>query len=111
MTVIEAEYEVLTKKINQNLPIKAFPSKELVSKLQDKNPKLTIKSKFLIKSAINTGDMSGIVCIIECKDAHGLAVALAHIDIAKSEPLIKEIENYQKKRAFRVDLQYKLYGI
>ena len=74
MDIIQFEYEELIRKIKPNLPIKAFPSKELVSKLKDKNPNLTIKSQFLIKSAINTGDMSGIVCIIECKDAHGLAV-------------------------------------
>jgi hypothetical protein len=111
MNTIEAEYEVLTQKMNQNLPIKAYPTSELVSKLRKLHPKINVKSNFLIKEVINTGDMSGIVCIIECKDVHGLAVALAHIDIAESEPLKNEIENYQEKMAFRVDLQYKLYGI
>lgn len=107
MDTIKAEYEELTQKIMQNLPIKAFPSRELVSKIRSGHPKLTLKSEFLIKSVINTGDISGILCIIECKDAQGLACALTHIDIAPEEPLKIEIEKYQEKRAKRVDRQFK----
>ena len=107
MDTIKAEYEGFTQKIKQNLPIKAFPTRELVSKIRDKHPKLTLKSKFLIKDVMNTGDISGILCIIDCKDAQGLACAITHIDIAYSEPLRNEIEKYQKRRAKRVDSQYK----
>ena len=103
MDTIKAEYEELIRKIKRNLPIKAFPTRELVSKIKDKHNKLSLKSEFLIKDVMNTGDISGILCIIDCKDAQGLACALTHIDIAHSEPLRVEIEKYQKKRAKRVD--------
>ena len=53
---IKAEYEALTQKMKKSLPIKAFPTRELVSKLRDKNPGLTLKSEFLIKDVMNTGD-------------------------------------------------------
>src|SRR5215211_7114143 len=99
MDTITAEYEALTQKMKQSLPMKAFPSRELVSNMRKQFPKLTLKSEFLIKDVMNSGDISGIVCIIDCKDAEGLACALTHIEIAPSEPLRMEIENYQKKRA------------
>jgi hypothetical protein len=107
MDTIKAEYEEITQKIKQNRPIKAFPIRELVLMMRDKHPKLTLKSKFLIKDVMNTGDISGILCVIDCEDAQGLACALTHLYIARSEPLRKEIEKYQKKRAKRVDMQYK----
>ena len=108
MDPIKAEYEVLVKKMKQNLPIKAFPTRELVSKIRDKNPGLTLKSEFLIKDALNTGDITGILCIIDCKDTTGeLACALTHLEIARSEPLRIEIEKFQDKRARRVDSQFK----
>ncbi len=107
MDTIKAEYEELTRKIKQNLPIKAFPTRELVTKIRDKNPGLTLKSEFLIKDVMNTGDISGILCIIDCKDARGLACALTHIELDHSEPLRIEIEKYQEKRAKRIDRQYK----
>jgi len=103
----KAQYEDLTNKIKQNLPIKAIPTRELVAQIRDKLPKLTLKSEFIIKDVMNTGDISGILCIIDCKDAEGLACALTHVIILQSEPLKQEIEKYQKKRAKRIDLIHK----
>ncbi len=110
MDQVKAEYEVLVQKIKLCLPIKATPTRELVSKIRGQQPRVTLKSEFLIKEVINTGDISGILCVIESKDVDGLACALTHIDIAPSEPLKKEIEKYQDKRARRVDIQYKQTG-
>lgn len=110
MDPIKADYEVLVQKIKLCLPIKAFPTRELVSKIMTQQPRVTLKSEFLIKEVINTGDISGILCIIECEDVDGLACALTHIDIAPSEPLKTEIKEYQEKRTRRVDIQYKQTG-
>ena len=110
MDPIKAEYEVLVQKIKQCLPIKAFPTTELVSKIRSQQPRLTPESEFLIEDIINTGDISGILCIIDSKDVDGLACALTHIAIAPSEPLKMEIQKYQEKRARRVDIQYKQRG-
>lgn len=102
MDPIKAEYEELTQKMKQQLPIKGFPIRDLVSKLRGSNPELTLKSEFLIKDVMNTGDISGILCVIECKDAKGIACGLTHIYINRSEPLFLEIEKYQKKRNKRL---------
>ncbi len=108
MDKIKAEYEKLTQKMKQSLPIKALPSAELVSKLKGSHKKLTIKSEFLINDVMNTGDISGILCIIDCKDATDrIACALAHIVVDPSNPLLPEIEKYQRKRAKRLDIQSK----
>lgn len=110
MDSIMAEYEELVQKIKLFLPINAFPTKELVSKILVQQPRLTLESELLIEDVINTGDISGILCIIESKDVDGLVCSLTHIDIAPSEPLKTEIQKYQDKRARRVDIQYKQTG-
>ena len=110
MDQIKTEYEVLVQKIKLYLPIEAFPTRELVSKIKDQHPRVTIHSRFMVKDVINTGDLSGILCIIESKDVDGLACSLTHIDIAESEPLKMEIKEYQEKRARRVNLQFKQTG-
>ena len=110
MNPIKAEYEELVMKIKPYLPIKAFPTKELVSKIKDHHPALTQQSIFLIEDVINTGDISGILCIIESDDVNGLLCSLTHIDIEPSEPLKSEIRRYQENRTRRVDIQYKQTG-
>ena len=110
MDILKAEYEELIRKMKPNLPIKAYPMRELVSALRTKHLQLTLKSEFLIKDVMNSGDVGGIVCIIECDDIkqdEGLACSLTHVQIIKSEPLRNEIEKYQLKRAKRLNKQNK----
>jgi hypothetical protein len=108
MDAFKAEYEELTQLLKKQLPVKASPTRELVTLMRKKFPLLTLKSEFLIKDVINTGDISGILCTISCKDADGLACALTHIIPDRSAPLKAEIEKYQKKRAKRVEILNRL---
>jgi hypothetical protein len=110
MDSIKIEYEKLAQKIKLNLPIRALPTRELVSKIKEKHPELTMNSKFYIKDIINTGDLSGILCIIEGTDVNGLVCSLTHIEIVPTEPLLTEIKKYQQERTRRVDSQYKQLG-
>ena len=107
MDPIKIEYEKLAEKIKLNLPIKALPTKELVSKIQDEHPELTLSSRFYIKDIINTGDLSGILCVIEGTGLNGLVCSLTNIEIVPTEPLLTEIKKYQEERTKRVDIQYK----
>lgn len=107
MDTIKIEYEKLAEKIKLNLPIKALPTKELVSKIKDEHPELTLNSRFYIKDIINTGDLSGILCIIEGMEVNGVVCSLTHIEIVSTEPLIAEIKKYQQERTRRVDIQHK----
>jgi hypothetical protein len=110
MDPVKNEYEELTQKIKLFLPIKASPTRELVSKIKNEQPRVTLESEFIIKDVVNTGDVSGILCVIGGEDVEGLACALTHIIIEPSEPLRIEIEKYQKKRTKRVEDQYKQTG-
>ena len=105
MDAIKAEYEELTQKIKKCVPIKAYPTRELVISLREKHPNITLKSEILIKDVMNSGDITGILCITECREVENLACALTHVIIASSEPLKVEIEKYQRKRAKRLSKQ------
>lgn len=107
MDPIKMEYETLARKIKLNLPIRALPTQELVSKIKEEHPELTLNSKFYIIDIINTGDLSGILCIIEGADVNGLVCSLTHIQILPAEPLLTEIKKYQEERTKRVNIQYK----
>ncbi|HAH26105.1 MAG TPA: hypothetical protein DCL77_20480 [Prolixibacteraceae bacterium] len=110
MDPIKIEYEKLATKIRLNLPIRALPTKELVAKIQVEHPELTLNSIFYIKDIINTGDLSGILCIIGGTGINSLVCSLTHIEIVPTEPLLTEIRKYQKERTKRVDIQYKQMG-
>ena len=110
MDSITIEYEKLARRIKLNLPIRALPTKELVSKIKEEHPELTMHSKFYIKDVINTGDLSGILCIIDGTDVNGLVCSLTHIEIVPTEPLLTEIKKYQEERTRRVDIQFKQMG-
>lgn len=107
MDQIKSEYEKLAQKIKINLPITALPTKELVSKIKEKHPELTMHSEFYIKDIINTGDLSGILCVIEGSEVNGVVCSLTHVEIVPTEPLLPEIKKYQAERTRRVDTQYK----
>ena len=96
-------YADLTEKIQNQLPLKAFPIRELVQILRDKNTPVTLHTEMTITSVFNSGDISGIMCAIEAKEVEGLACSLSHLNFKNECPLYKEITNYQIKRAKRVD--------
>lgn len=110
MDALYAENEELISKMKQILPIKALPRRELVSSIRNANPRLTLKSKFLIKNVLNSGDTGGIVCEIESEDLEQeklLICSLTHVEIDLSVPLRMDILKYQVKRAKRLEKQNK----
>ena len=62
---------------------------------------MTLKSELTITSVMNSGDISGIMCVIEDKEQR-LVCGLTHLIFERSCPLFREIEEYQKKRAKRI---------
>ena len=99
---IKEQYEELTKKLQQSLPIKAYPTRELVHSLRDKENPITLKSELTITTVHNSGDISGIMCVIEQKNKNVIACGLTHLIIMANCPLYKEIVDYQKKRNKRI---------
>ena len=101
---IKEQYEELTKKLQQSLPIKAYPTRELVQSLRDKENPITLKSELTITTVHNSGDISGIMCVIEQKNKNVIACGLTHLIFMANCQLYKEIVDYQKKRIKRIKL-------
>ncbi|ALO14069.1 hypothetical protein L21SP5_00390 [Salinivirga cyanobacteriivorans] len=99
---IKEQYESLTVELKKTIPFKVFPIRELVQELRNKGHEITLKTELIVKDVYNSGDITGIVCMIEEKEDEALACALTHLEIPRSHPLSKEIIAYQKKRNKRI---------
>ena len=107
---ISEQYEDLTTKINENLPLKAFPTRELVQIFRKNGHPITLKTELTITSVHNSGDVSGIMCTVELIDGYKMACALTHLSFSKTINLYTEIADYQKKREKRIK-QLNLRGL
>ena len=87
----------LIKDIEENLPIFAYQTKNLVHSLRDNNDeKIKAKEKLKIDRVLYLGDEGGIGCAIMIKNAkEALIVSLTHLRIDKRHPLFKAIRAYQ----------------
>lgn len=61
---IKEQYEELTKKLEEVVPFTTLPIRELVQELRNKSQSLTLKTELTVKSVYNSGDISGIICMI-----------------------------------------------
>jgi hypothetical protein len=107
---ISEQYKDLTTKINENLPLRAFPIRELVQIFRKNEHPITLKTELTITSVHNSGDTSGIMCIVELDDGYKMACALTHLVFSKTVKLYSEIADYQKKRLKRIK-QLNLTGL
>ncbi len=99
---IKEQYANLTSKLQQSLPVMAFPTRDLVQSLRDQGNPITLKSELTITYVHNSGDISGIMCVIKPIDGNVIACGLTHLIFKESFPLYKEIVDYQKKRLKRI---------
>jgi len=99
---IKEQYEDLTKRLKDVVPFTAFPVRELVQELRNKGHALTLNTKLTVKDLYNSGDISGILCMIEQRGDEALVCGLTHLIIPPNHPLYKEIIDYQKKRHKRI---------
>ena len=96
------QYKELTEIIKENLPLKAFPIRELVHIFRDKGEVITLKTEITITDVMNTGDITGILCVIKTDKDQNLACALTHLIFSRTCPLFKEISEYQRKSEKRI---------
>ncbi len=99
---IEEQYEDLTKRLKEVVPFTAFPIRNLVQELRNKGHAITLKTELTVKDVYNSGDITGIFCMMEQKGDKALACGLTHLIISSKHPLFKEIIDYQKKRNKRI---------
>ena len=99
---ISEHYKDLTAKINENLPLKAYPIRELVQIFRKNEHPITLKTELAIVSVYNSGDISGIMCTVELVDGYRMACALTHLIFSSTVTIYPEIADYQKKREQRI---------
>ena len=99
---ISEQYKDLATKINENLPIIAFPTRELVQIFRKSGHPITLKTWLTITSVHNSGDISGIMCKVELVDGYKMSCALTHLIFPGTIKLHSEIIDYQKKREKRI---------
>jgi hypothetical protein len=107
---ISEQYKDLTTKITENLPLKAFPTRELVQIFRKNEHPVILKTELTITGVHNSGDISGIMCTVELIDGYRMACALTHLIFSKAVKLYSEISDYQKKRGKRIK-QLNLAGL
>ena len=107
---ISEQYGNLTAKINESLPLKAYPIQELVQIFRKNGYPITLKTELTITSVHNSGDVSGIMCTVELGNGYKMACALTHLIFSKTEKLYAEISDYQRKRKKRIK-QLNLTGL
>ena len=99
---IKEQYEELTRQLKDVVPFTAFPIRNLVQELRTKNLSITLRTELTVVDVFNSGDISGILCTIECEGESGVACGLTHLIISSNTPFYKQIIDYQKKRTKRL---------
>ncbi len=92
-------YEGLKKKMEDALPIKAYPIRALVQIFRNNAMPITLNTQVEILSVFNSGDISGIICTIQSTENAniGMACSLTHLMFDSNFHLYNEITAYQKK--------------
>ena len=98
----KALYSELMKKLENEIPITAYPIRELVQIFRDNGNPITLKSKLTITSVFNSGDISGIICTVQENDKNVLACSLTHLTFEPKFRLYQEIIEYQRRRFKRI---------
>jgi hypothetical protein len=95
-------YTALSEKLEKEVPVTAYPIRELVQILRDKGNPITLKSKLIITKVFNTGDISGIVCTIGEDRENVFICSLSHLKFDPTFHLYNDIVEYQLKRSKRI---------
>ena len=75
----KALYAELTEKMENELPIKAFPIREIVQIFRNKGYDIILKSALTIIKVYNTGDETGILCVVQNDSNNNISCSLTHL--------------------------------
>ncbi|HEX5149863.1 MAG TPA: hypothetical protein VFW07_00360 [Parafilimonas sp.] len=96
------QYESLYQQLKNELPFKAFPVRELVHVFRDKNISITLKTELIVTDVYNSGDISGIMCVVASDKKNPIVCSLMHLIFSPGFHLYKDITEYQRKREKRI---------
>ena len=94
----------LLEQMEDQLPLPAFPTKEVVRVLRRRAVKASTDRALSVKRVFYAGDEAGIVCdVTPSRTAtEVLIVSLTHLRIAPHHPLFPAILAYQRERVRRL---------
>jgi hypothetical protein len=94
----------LLEQMHEHLPIRAFPTREIVRTLRRGGVKASADRALCVKHVLYAGDEAGIACdVTPARDAKTVVlVSLTHLRIAPDHPLFAPILAYQLERVRRL---------
>ena len=94
----------LVEQMDDQLPIPAFPTKDVARTLRRRGVKASPDRALSVKRVFYAGDEAGIVCDVTPSPAakEVLIVSLTHLRIAPHHPLFPAILAYQRERVRRL---------
>jgi hypothetical protein len=94
----------LVVQMEDQLPLPAFPTKDVVRTLRRRGVKASTDRALSVKRVFYAGDEAGIVCDVTPSRAakEVLIVSLTHLRIAPHHPLFPAILAYQRERVRRL---------
>jgi hypothetical protein len=101
--------KVLTDKLKESLPIKAWAGKEFLKTLKQKGENADPDREFEIDFVGYSGDEGGIMCGLkvpnnpESKEKY--VSSITHLKIDPNHPLVSEVQAYQRQRIRKLMLQ------
>ena len=95
---------MLLEQMDDQLPIPAFPTKDVVRTLRRRGVKASTDRALSVQRVFYAGDEAGIVCDVTPSRAakEVLIVSLTHLRIAPHHPLFSAIVAYQRERVRRL---------
>ena len=102
----EEKTQELLSKLTAELPIKAYPGKELMKMMKKSGDLGDEKKELEIESVMYGGDEGGILCALspEENSTQVYVVSITNLKFPKEHPLEGEIRAYQKHRTLRISL-------
>jgi hypothetical protein len=94
----------LVDEMEHQLPIPAFPTKDVVRTLRRRGVQASTDRALSVKRVFYAGDEAGIVCDVTPSRAakEVLIISLTHLRIAPKHPLFPAILAYQRERVRRL---------
>lgn len=109
----EEKARALMDQMTAALPFRVRLTAENLRSMKREWPDLETVGAVEVKELIYTGDMGGIMCLLEFgaeRDSGGKPdevqiVSITHLKFSRSQPFWREVDKYQKRRIKRLRLQ------
>ncbi len=96
----------LLEKLSAQLPIMAYPGRELMGMMQSSGESADEKMQLQIEQVMYGGDEGGILCALTpwANSEQAYVVSLTHLKFPSKNPLESEVRAYQQQRTLRLSL-------